>query len=99
MKPLRALWSVFDVLEAGLVILLGAALFAGLTLGVPGMIVWTLYSEGQVVSAVLVAVLLLLGILTVARDLKARRVSWLSAVLVALWIICTAFVAIRVILE
>jgi len=66
----------------GLVVLFAAALFVALVLGVPGSLAWTLYQEGRVLLAGLVAALPMLAVLGVARDLRAGRLSWLSAGLV-----------------
>ena len=99
MKLLRDVSAILDGAEVGLVALFAAALFVGLVFGVPGSVAWELYQEGRVLLAGLVAALPVLAVLGVARDLKTGRLSWLSAGLVALGILCLAYVLVRFILE
>jgi len=82
MKLLRNVSAFLEGAELGLVVLFAAALFVALVLGVPGSLAWTLYQEGRVLLAGLVAALPMLAVLGVARDLRAGRLSWLSAGLV-----------------
>jgi hypothetical protein len=98
MKLLRAVSDILDAAELSLVALLGAALFVGLVLGLPAMLAWTLYSEGRVIPAALFLALPVLMVLAVVRDLRTGRLSWLSAALGALWLVCTVYVGVRLLL-
>ena len=101
MKPWRFLSNVsdtFDGIEVGIVFLLGTLLGAALVVGVPVWMAWTLIRGGRPVLGGLFAALLALTILGVVRDLRARRMSWLSAVLAALWTLCVGYVGVRMML-
>jgi hypothetical protein len=101
MKPWRFLSNVSDTLdafEAGIILVLGTLLGTALVVGVPGMLAWTLMRDGRPVLGGLVAALLALATFGVVRDVRARRMSWLSAVLAALWTLCVAFVVVRMVL-
>ena len=101
MKPRRFLSNVSDTLdafEAGIILVLGTLLVAALIFGVPGWMAWTLIHGGRPVLGGLFAALLALTIFGVARDLRARRMSWLSAVLAALWTLCVGYVGVRMVL-
>jgi|SRR5215207_7369891 len=101
MKPWRFLSNVSDTVDAvevGIVFLLGTLLGVALVLGVPGLVAWTLIRGGRPLLGSLVAALLGLAIVGVVRDLRARRMSWLSAVLAALWTLCVAYVGIRMVI-
>ena len=90
--------DTIDAFEAGIVLVLGTLLGLALVFGVPGFIAWTLIREGRPVVGGLVAAMLALAIFGVVRDLRAQRISWLSAVLAALWTICVAYVGIRMVI-
>src|SRR5919107_1349661 len=99
MKLLRNVSAILEGAELSLVVLFAAALFVGLVFGVPGSVAWELYQEGRVVLAGLIAAVPVLAILGVARDLRAGRLSWLSAELAALGSLCLGYVLVRFVLE
>ena len=101
MKPWRLLSNVsdaFDAIQAAIIFLLGTLLVAFLVVGVPALAAWTLVREGRLVLGGLFASLVVLTIFGVVRDLRAWRLSWLSAVLAALWAICVAYVGFRMLI-
>jgi len=99
MKLWRTLSDASDVLEAGFMLAFAALLGATLVLGVPGVLAWMLIREGRPVFGWLVAALLALLIVGAAWDLRARRISWPSAGLAAIWTLSVAYVGLRMLIE
>src|SRR5215203_3434729 len=99
MRLLSRVGDVLEALEVSVILLLGTALCAGLVVGIPVVLVWELFTHGRPLLAGLVVALVVLMAISVARDLRARRLSWVSAGLAALWILCTGYVGIRLLLE
>ena|SRR5215475_11286864 len=99
MRILRRLNDVVEVVEAGIALTLAASLAAALLLVVPALVAWTLFRQGRFVLAGCIVTLLGLTLLTVIRDIRLRRASWVSAGLAALWILCTAYIGLRLIIS
>lgn len=98
MRILRILGDVFDVVEAGIALTVGTALAVGLLVVAPAVLAWTLFQQGRFVLTGFIVTLFGLTLVTTIRDVRARRVSWVSAGLAALWTLCTAYAGLRLLI-
>jgi hypothetical protein len=94
-KAVRRTWASVDALELIAPVLLGTALFASLFIVLPIWLIRELWASGRPLVASAIAFVAVASLVVVIRDVRRRRVGVVTFVTGGAWIVCVAWVSIR----